>query len=328
MIKLTRTFFILIVLLLSTGFAQAQSESAQRLADENGQFTTVDDALIYYIAEGNPDDPAVILLHGFGGSTVTWRETLPALAEAGFYAVALDLPPFGLSDKSADLDYSRAQMADWTAELMTELGIERTTIVGHSMGGAVTAQFAVRHPERTEGLVLVAGAVPAQTVAESPAESQNSDNENDSPLNMLDDINPTLPFAGAALRLLFSEQRFAEILRSAYAPEYTVSETTLEAYMRPLQIENWTQGFLAYVGADNSNPVSAATLSEQTDAPVLIIHGEADTWVPPEVSQALHEALSQSELVTYENVGHLPMEEVPRQFNEDLIAFLQQVQDK
>jgi pimeloyl-ACP methyl ester carboxylesterase len=322
-----RTLSLLLLLLLSVSLVQAQPEAALRLADENGNFTTVDNAQIYYISEGNPQDPAVMLIHGFGGSTVTWRETLPALAEAGFYAVALDLPPFGLSDKSTDLTYTRAQMADWTAALMDELGIEEAVIVGHSMGGAVTAQFAVRHAERVQGLVFVAGAVPASRQMTPTPEPDNSDDEDDSPLSLLDDINPNSPFAAAALRFLFTEDRFADMLSSAYAEDYTVSEETLQAYMRPLQLDNWPQGFLAYLGADNRNPVTASDLSQQVDKPVLILWGEADTWVPPQVGQALHEVLSGSQLMTYENVGHLPMEEVPQQFNEDLIAFVQRVQE-
>ena len=323
-----RILSLLLLLLLSVSVAQAQPEAALRLADENGKFTTLDDAQIYYITEGNPQNPAVMLIHGFGGSTVTWRETLPALAEAGFYAVALDLPPFGLSDKSADLTYNRAQMADWTAALMDELDIEQAVIVGHSMGGAVTARFAQRHPERVQGMVFVAGAVPAsqQTTPTPEPDSGNTDDENDSPLSLLNDINPNSPFAAAALRLLFTEERFADMLSSAYAEDYTVSDETLQAYMRPLQVDNWPQGFLAYLGADNRNPVTADDLAGQIDVPVLILWGEADTWVPPQVGQALHEALAESQLITYENVGHLPMEEVPQRFNEDLIAFLRQVQ--
>jgi pimeloyl-ACP methyl ester carboxylesterase len=108
-----------------------------------------------FVQESGPTDgPAVVLVHGFGGSTFNWRYTLPALAEAGYRAVALDLMGFGLSDKSFDQDDSHAAQADFVADVMTALDIQRATLVGHSMGGNVIAHFALKYPERVEGLVF------------------------------------------------------------------------------------------------------------------------------------------------------------------------------
>lgn len=116
-----KVLLLLAVLLIMIVPVYAQDDdfvSRQSLADENGTFVDVGSASIYYVTAGDPTKPPVILIHGFGGSTFTWRDTLPALADAGFYAIALDLPPFGLSDKNPELDYSRSSMAIWVAGLM------------------------------------------------------------------------------------------------------------------------------------------------------------------------------------------------------------------
>ena len=69
-------------------------------------------------------------------------------------AVALDLKGFGLSDKSFDEDYSHPAQADFVADMMTALDIQSATLVGHSMGGNGLAHFALKYPERVEGLVF------------------------------------------------------------------------------------------------------------------------------------------------------------------------------
>src|SRR5688572_15594953 len=100
------------------------AETPQELADPDGQFLDIDGVSIYIQACGDAANPAVILLHGFGGSTFTWRGTLDPLVEAGYYVVAMDLPPFGLSDKSAGLDYTRTGLANLVVGVMDDLDIE------------------------------------------------------------------------------------------------------------------------------------------------------------------------------------------------------------
>lgn len=96
--------------------------------------------------------PHLVLLHGLAGSGAWWRRNLPALASA-FRVTAIDLPGFGSSHPNARLilDEAPAQVA----ALLDELGIERSHVVGHSMGGLVAGALAADHPERVDRLVLV-----------------------------------------------------------------------------------------------------------------------------------------------------------------------------
>jgi pimeloyl-ACP methyl ester carboxylesterase len=311
--------FAILLLLASLNVAYAQPfKTAEELADPDGAFADVNGVSVYYHAQGDETNPTVILIHGFGGSTFTWRDTLPALEDAGFYAIALDLPPFGLSDKDPDLGYSRSWMSDLVADFMDTLGIETATIVGHSMGGAVTAQFAVRHPEKVEKLVFVAGGV------FEVMETEESEDESSSPLNFLNSIDPKAPAAPILLRTLVTKDFFIDTLASAYYDPSIVTEEVADGYAKLLEIEEAPIGFLAYVQAQETEPISLDDLANATqETPVLLMWGIEDTWVEIALGETMLASLTNAELVTYDLVGHLPMEENTEAFNADLIAFLE-----
>ncbi len=98
--------------------------------------------------------PVLWLIHGIGDSSQVWNAVLPLLAER-YTVVAPDLLGHGQSDKPR-ADYSVGGFANGMRDLMVVLGVERATIVGHSLGGGVAQQFAYQYPERVERLVLVA----------------------------------------------------------------------------------------------------------------------------------------------------------------------------
>ena len=99
------------------------------------------------------DGPAVLLIHGMAGSSRTWKDVMPILAE-DHTVLAPDLLGHGESAKPMG-DYSLAAFASGLRDLMGVLGIERATIVGQSLGGGVAMQLAYQHPELAERLVLV-----------------------------------------------------------------------------------------------------------------------------------------------------------------------------
>jgi epoxide hydrolase 4 len=100
--------------------------------------------------------PLVLLLHGFPECWVSWRNQMPALAAAGFRAVAPDLRGYGKSDKPSGLDAYRIEvLARDVARLVEALGAERAHVVGHDWGGAAAWFFAMWHPERLDRLAIL-----------------------------------------------------------------------------------------------------------------------------------------------------------------------------
>lgn len=116
----------------------------------------LDGLLLHYLEEGR--GPATVLVHGLGGFAESWRHNIPELARNG-RVIALDLPGFGRSGKPR-----RAYTLDFLAEaldgLLRALGVDTVRLVGHSLGGAVAARFAVEHPGRVERLAFLGAAVP------------------------------------------------------------------------------------------------------------------------------------------------------------------------
>ncbi|MEN8705508.1 MAG: alpha/beta fold hydrolase [Nocardioides marinisabuli] len=100
------------------------------------------------------EGPALLLLHGLGCDHTTWSSVIDGLARR-YTVIAPDLLGHGLSDKPR-ADYSVGGYANGVRDLLTVLGIDKVTVVGHSFGGGVAMQFAYQFPERTERMILVA----------------------------------------------------------------------------------------------------------------------------------------------------------------------------
>jgi pimeloyl-ACP methyl ester carboxylesterase len=116
------------------------------------QFVTIHGHRRAYVIKGS--GPALLLLHGLGCDHTTWSSVIDSLARR-YTVVAPDLLGHGRSDKPR-ADYSVGGYANGMRDLLTVLGIDKVTVVGHSLGGGVAMQFAYQFPERTERMVLVA----------------------------------------------------------------------------------------------------------------------------------------------------------------------------
>ncbi len=116
------------------------------------QYLTVHGHRRAYVKTGS--GPALLLLHGLGCDHTTWLPVIAALSRR-YTVIAPDLLGHGKSDKPR-ADYSVGGYANGVRDLLTVLGVDKVTVVGHSFGGGVAMQFAYQFPERTERMVLVA----------------------------------------------------------------------------------------------------------------------------------------------------------------------------
>jgi pimeloyl-ACP methyl ester carboxylesterase len=230
--------------------------SPSELADPDGDFVNVDNIQLYYVHIPSDGEP-VILLHGFGGSTVTWRDTMPALAASGYDVYALDLAGFGLSEKGWAIDYSHERQAARVVQFMDQMGIERAFIVGHSMGGNVAAYLAIRYPDRVGGLILV------------DAAAQQSNEPSDLPTGLLN-----LPFVRRWGQIVLRQavsSMFSDLLLDAAYHDETVTPDLIDAYKRPLYTRDWDVALLGMVRDMRNNALPAPASSIQ--APTLILWG-------------------------------------------------------
>ena len=136
---------------LGVGFLAATNASDD---DERLKFRTIDtDCGRVSTFEAGSGEP-IVLLHGLGATKAEFLPTVPALAP-GFRTIAIDLPGFGDSDKPFPASYDARFFARWVAATLDALGLDRTNLLGHSMGGRVALEVGMRHPDRIDKLVLM-----------------------------------------------------------------------------------------------------------------------------------------------------------------------------
>lgn len=255
--------------------------------------------------------PAVLLLHGFAGSSEDWRPTGDLLARAGYRAIAVDCLGFGKSAKPIDAPYSLELVADLYAGLLEQLGITRATIVGHSMGGKYALATALRHPQQISRLVLVGsdGFVEVSPLTRSGG----------------------WPLIGAAMLWLAARPASLQaMLRAAfYAPEeFVTPELVARGRAALLGVENrraLTALSRRYDATDLGRTGMRARLGE-IRAPVLLVWGDHDRVFPLSSAHAAAAALPSSRLVVIPRCGHFPQVEAARRFHGLLLGFLAFVQ--
>lgn len=276
---------------------EAVADAAPLLADPGAELLTVDvDA-----------DPAFLLLHGFGANTHSWAATLPWLSEGGL-AVAYDRPAFGLTDRplggwARDANpYGPAAQVATAIGVLDAMGVERAVLVGHSAGGSIALQAALAHPDRVAGLVLVSAAVYAGGGA--PAWSR--------PLLRT----PQFERVGPLVMRQLGGPQGDDFLSASWADPSRLDDATLEAYRRPLRVDDWDRALWELVKA-SAEPDLVPFLSS-IRVPVLVVTGAQDSIVPAALSRDLARdlvnATDGATFVELDGCGHLPHEECPEAF--------------
>lgn len=274
----------------------------------DGQFVTVDGLQIHYRMAGS--GPPLILIHGIFANLFGWRHVFAQLAQE-HTVYALDLKGHGLSDKPAGGDYSPFGMADLIAHFMSELGIASAAVVGQSMGGAIAAALAVRHPARVRRLVLVDAAGYALDYHIMP---------------LLTRVASSAPAAFVFRHFPSHRGLAAQLLRQCYyEPDRTCTPDVIDGYFLPL-LTPGAGGVISPLARDFGQTSIAHRLKEIA-APTLIIWGQYDAIVPLHWGYRFQQDITNAELVVLPKCGHCPHEEEPEKFVELVNGFLAQQDD-
>jgi pimeloyl-ACP methyl ester carboxylesterase len=246
-----------------------------------GRLIDIDGETIHYVDEGK--GRAVVLIHGLGGHTYSYRTLVPDLAR-DHRVVALDLLGFGYSERVRDADYSHAAQARRVVGLMDALGIETASVVGHSMGGEIAMRVAAIYPDRVNGLVLAAS-VSGDRVPTLPP----------TPL-----IKPFL----SGLSQLFGKR----MLRRGFYDSSKATDEVWQAYRRPATIRG-SMDALYHILKDTRHdpPIQFASIK----APVLLMSAEYERIVPGWMSRRLRSRFPSAEHVVIGDAGHVLLEERP-----------------
>lgn len=263
---------------------------------------------VHYRDEGPKDAPSVVLVHGFAASLHAWEPWAQRL-KGDYRVVTLDLPGHGLTRAPADYRTSSSANVALVDEVTRRLGVERFVLVGNSMGGAVAWSYALAHPERLQGLVLVnaAGWPSAARADRGPAVFKLLGN----------------PAGRVLLRNIDPGLLAARGLRQAYLDERLVTEALVDRYVELARAPGH-RALLTNRSADRS-AVSVDAFT-QIRTPTLVMVGLQDKVIPPESSGGFARKIPGAQLVTYPQGGHVPMEQLPDESARDVRAFLDTVQ--
>lgn len=284
------------------GCASVRPFSEVRSTVPEDRFLRLGDQLVH-IEQAGRGEP-VILLHGFGASTYSWRHVMPALATA-FRVVAIDLNGFGYTERPRAFEsYSREGQAALVLRVMDALGIRSAHLMGHSYGGGLSLFLAARHPERVRSLVLVDSSAP--TYADDRRSRAAS----------------VKPLLGLYLRsfVLRPETVRKALLRSFHDDSLVTPELVRE-YFERIRVEGVVDAYYGLTAP--ARTASEPVVLETIQAPALVVWGAEDRLISAESGRRAAARMPRSEFVLMEGVGHVPLEEKPDELVRIVLPFLE-----
>jgi pimeloyl-ACP methyl ester carboxylesterase len=252
------------------------------------------------------EGPAVLFVHGLGGSWRNWLENIPAFAK-NHRVVALDLPGFGGSPMPP-LPLSIKAYGDLIVKFSDQLGLDQeTALVGHSMGGFIATEAVIEAPERFSSLTLVAAA--GITFATIP---QTRKQLTRTLLRM------ALPLAQSRLERNLGRRRLraASFVGIIAHPGMMSREILWELGTYGVKSPGLLQAAYALAGYDTRDRLGEITL------PTLVIWGNQDRLVPVSAAYAYERRIPTSELHLVDDTGHMVQMERPARFNQVLEDFV------
>ena len=257
------------------------------------KWVTVYGVKLRYLEAGT--GPAVILLHGLGGDSSNWAANIGPLSRK-YRVIVPDQIGFGKSDKPL-INYRVATYVDFLKGLMTELKVDRASLVGNSLGGWIATAFALANPQMVDRLVLVDAAGFALPKDSDPA--------------VLSALNPaTRDHIKQLLPLVFyNTQLFAS--DAAVDAFFARKMTSGDSYTTQRIIESVIRG-------DDVLDTKLGGVKQ----PTLIVWGREDKLTPLAMGERFKKEIPGSDLVVFEKCGHVPQMEKPPDFNATLMKFL------
>ena len=268
--------------------------------------------------------PLALCLHGFPDTARTWRLLLPALAQAGYRAVAVTARGYEPSSQPADADYSTAALASDVPGLLDALGADRCHLIGHDWGASIAYAAAAASPERVASLTTLAVPHPAafaQALTKDIGQLLRSWYMTYFQLKgRPEQVLPRDDFA------------FLERLWRAWSPGWTIPEADLAAVKQTFRAPGVLEAALAYyrIAFDRTHPRAAEArriFSAPIQAPTLGLTGERDGCISAAVFQrcmppALFAGGMRVQVIP--GAGHFLQLEQPEAVNEAILAFLAQ----
>lgn len=279
-----------------------ESYGPETVAGRGATFADVRGLRIHYEEWGPRDGRPLLLVPGAMAWSGTWRTVAEPLAAAGFRVIALDLPPFGMSDRPSAALYTRARQSALIGGFADAMRLERFTLVGHSFGAGATLETAFANASRIDRLVLISGAIePGRADTDTFGET----------LLGMDFLRPLV------VSSTFTNPLAIGIgLKSLVHDESVVTADLADLYGRPLFMMGTTHAIgdwlmTGFYGDEDGSLAADPDNYRRFTPSVLLVWGKEDGITPVAVGETLLRLFPAARLEVLDGVGHLPHVEQP-----------------
>ena len=275
-------------------------ELKEKYANETSEFIEVQGMQVHYRDEGEGD--VIVLLHGTGASLHTW-EPWTEILKKNYRVIRLDLPAYGLTGPHPEGKYQMDNYVAFLHEFLQKKAVQKICLGGNSFGGKVSWEYALKYPDEVEKLILI------------DASGYPSDKKSPWVFRLA-----RTPVLNQIVRYVTPRFFLENNLKQVYADDSRVTDELITRYYDMALSEGNRQAFIDRAGIKSiSNHEQIPSIT----APTLILWGAEDLWIGPEEGEKFDANLPNSQLIIYENVGHIPMEEAPEKTILDVLEFLQ-----
>ena len=277
-----------------------RAELEKRYVASSPQMLDVNGLKVHYKETGPQAAPALLLMHGFGSSLQAWDDWSLKL-EQKYRVIRLDLPGFGLTGASPANDYSEEKDLAILTHFADKLGLEKFSIIGHSMGGKMAWTLAATQPERVQALVLMApdGFPEAKDIGTKPYE---------------------VPAVMGLIKYFLPKYLVRKSIEPAFAEADALSDARVNRYYDMLRAPGVRAAILERSNQTiYTDPVPRL---KAIKAPTLLIWGEQDQMIPSTNAKSYANVLSNSTTVLVPKLGHLLQEEQPEKGLTAVMQFL------
>lgn len=270
--------------------------------NEYSQFVEVDGMQVHYQRKGKGHP--FVLVHGFSGHVWNWREWMEYLPN-DLDLIAMDLPGFGLTGPHPDGDYSAQMSVDFLDQFLTKIGVDTFHLAGNSMGGGISWAYTLAHPERVKKLVLVdASGYPKK------------DSKTIAGFKILQ-----YPILHPLITKITPKSILKQSLEGTYVDQSYANEKEVNLYHNMLRRAGNRQVLIDRMKIPRKDK---SHLIKHIKNPTLILWGKEDIIISVENAYLFQQDIEGAELIVYDQVGHLPMDEIGERSAEDVRKFLNQ----
>ncbi len=267
-----------------------------KYANEASQFVELSPGTVIHVRDEGPRDGfPIVLVHGSNASLHTWEPWVQRLTAKGYRVVTLDLPAHGLSGPTPQGLYTNAAYVGIVEQLVDRLQLQRFVLGGNSMGGGVSWRYAVAHPDRLAGLILVDASGKPMPKGSSP------------PLGFR---LARVPIARDILATVTPRGLIDTSFKQSVSNQAIATPAMIDRYWELLLYPGNRRATVQRFGQYQGDDGAAAKLKGLT-VPTLILWGREDKLIPVEVAEWFNSQIPGSRVTILDNIGHIPMEEAP-----------------